>query len=540
MNLKQQIYNAGIYCRLSVDDPNVSESGSIQTQRAMLTDYCKQNGLNVVDYYIDDGVSGTSFQRPGFQQMIADIEAGRINTVVTKDLSRFGRNYAEAGMYLDHFFVERDIRFIAAQDGVDTLRKGFDISVPMRNIINDFYARDVSQKTKAAKESRAKQGMFLGSKAPYGYVKDHNNRHRLVVDDEAAEIVRRIFRMASEGAGYNKIARTLRADSVPNPISYHKQKHPDYDAQGHFEMQYQWHVTSVQKILENPAYLGCLAHGKVGTKGIKGKRVRKDQDEWIVVNDTHEPIVDMETWTLVRSHLSQKRRERKTGETQMFAGLLYCSDCGSALSFSSVKRKTKPDGGQYKCWYYMRHGKEYCTAHYISLDQITELVLTDIRKHARFAAKYEKQYLERLRDAAAEKEVQNLKRETKEAERMKKRIVALDEIIKKLIEKNALGKIPDERFYTLSAEYEQEQRDLKKRMADFESHIQKAKDDAQNAERFAKLIHKYTDIQELNSKILHELIHRIVVHEKTVDEDGNPVRLLEIFYNFMGIVQLDI
>ena len=190
------------------------------------------------------------------------------------------------------------------------------------------------------------------------YIKDRNNRHKLIVDSDATEVVRRIFKMASEGAGYNKIARTLRAEGVLNPISYCKQQHPDYDKQGHFEMQCQWHVTSVQKILENPVYLGCLAHGKVGTKGIKGKRVKKDEDDWIVVNDTHEVIVEMETWMLVKSHFSKKRRERKTGETQMFAGLLYCSDCGSALSFSTVKRKTKSDGGQYKFWYYMRHGKE--------------------------------------------------------------------------------------------------------------------------------------------------------------------------------------
>jgi len=286
--------------------------------------------------------------------------------------------------------------------------------------------------------------------------------------------------------------------------------------------------------------LGCLAHGKVGTKGIKGKRVKKDEDDWIVVNDTHEAIVEMETWVLVKSHLSKKRRERKTGETQMFAGLLYCSDCGSALSFSAVKRKTKPDGGQYKCWYYMRHGKEYCSAHYISLDQITELVLTDIRKHACFAAKFKDQYLHRLRETAADKEEQNLKRESKESLKMKKRIAALDEIIKKLIEKNALGRIPDERFYVLSSEYEQEQKELKERLSGLETRIQKARDDAKNAERFVNLIGKYTDLSELSSKILHELIHRIDVHDKTTDDEGNVTRLVEISYNFVGIMQVEL
>ena len=540
MNSRQQIYNAGLYCRLSVDDLNAGESGSIQTQRAMLTDYCRQNGFHIVDYYIDDGVSGTSFDRPGFQQMISDIEMGRINMVVTKDLSRFGRNYYEAGRYMDKFFVEKGVRFIATQDGVDTIRKGFDISVPMRNIINDFYARDVSQKTKAAKETRAKQGMFLGSKAPYGYIKDPQNRHHLIVDQEAADVVRKIFKMASEGAGYNKIARTLRAESVMNPSSYYKQKNPEYDKQEHFKIQCQWHVTSVQKILENPVYLGCLVHGKVETLGVEGKRIKKDPDDWITVDNTHEALVDMETWTLVRNHLSKKRRERKTGETQMFAGLLYCADCGSALSFSAVKRKTKSDGGQYKCWYYMRHGKEYCTAHYISLDQITEIVLTDIRRHAGLAAKFKEQYLYRLQQTAAEKEEQNLKRELREAQKMRKRVASLDGIIKNLIEKNALGKIPDERFYDLSAEYEREQKELKDSLTSLESRIQQAKEDVHNAERFVGLIAKYTDLQKLNSKILHELIQRINVHEKQVDAEGNVTKAVEIAYNFVGYMELEI
>jgi len=532
-------WNAGIYCRLSVEDQNLQESGSIQTQKAILTVYCRNNGLNIIDYYIDDGVSGTSFQRPGFQQMIADIEAGRINTVVTKDLSRFGRNYAEASMYLDHFFVERDVRFIAPQDNVDTLKKGFDISVPMRNIINDVYARDVSQKTKAAKEARARQGMFMASKAPYGYIKDPKDKHKLIVDEDAAEVVRRIFRMASEGAGYNKIARTLRGDDVPNPISYFKRKNPEYDPKSHFKDQCMWHVTSVQKILENQVYLGHLVQCKRGTKGIKGKRVKKSMDEWIVVEDTHEAIIDEHTWDIVRSQLSRKRRERKTGEVQMFAGLLYCSTCGSALSFSAVKRKTKPDGGQYKCWYYMRHGKEYCSAHYITLDQITELVLTDIRHHARFAVNMRKEYLAFLRHLAAENEQQDLKKEAKEVDKAKKRIAALDEIIKKLIEKNALGAVSDERFYALSAEYEAEQKALKERLSELQNRLSEAREAEHNAEQFTGLIDKYAGLETLSAQILNELIEKIVVNDREII-DGQRTQLVEIYYKFIGLADIHI
>lgn len=544
MNTKQQtmqkIYNAGVYCRLSVDDPNVSESGSIQTQKAMLADYCRQNGFNVVDYYVDDGFSGTNFNRPDFQRMISDIDAGAINTVITKDLSRFGRDYVETGMYLEKYFVDKDIRFIAPSDNVDTLKNGFDIMVPFRNILNDVYARDVSRKTKSAFDTRAKQGLFIASRAPYGYKKDPNDKHHLIVDEPAAEVVRRIFRMASEGAGYNRIAKTLHSEGVINPIAYFNQNNPDYYKSEYWKKQYQWHVTSIQKILENQVYLGCVVHGRVGTKGIKGRRIRKPKEEWIVVENMHEPLVDRNTWELVRSQVSKKRRERKDGTVQMFAGLLYCSDCGSALSFSAVHRKTKPDGGEYKCWYYMRHGKEACSSHYISYDTIKDLVLEDIRIQARYAVHYSKKYLEHLQNLASEQQASNLKKERQQAEKFRKRIEQLDLIIKKLVEQNALGSISNERFSSLSAGYEREQLDMKEQLTELDGKLAKAQSDAQNAERFLVLIKKYTELPELNAKVLNELIHRIIIYQAQTDENGHRTQRVDIFYKFVGLVKMTV
>lgn len=544
MNTKQQtmqkIYNAGVYCRLSVDDPNVSESGSIQTQKAMLADYCRQNGFNVVDYYVDDGFSGTNFNRPDFQRMISDIDAGTINTVITKDLSRFGRDYVETGMYLEKYFVDKDIRFIAPSDNVDTLKNGFDIMVPFRNILNDVYARDVSRKTKSAFDTRARQGLFIASRAPYGYKKDPNDKHRLIVDEPAAEVVRRIFRLASDGAGYNRIAKVLHGEGVLNPIAYFNQNHPDFYKSEYWKKQYQWHVTSIQKILENEVYLGCVVHGRYGTKGIKGRRIRKPKDEWIVVENMHEPLVDRNTWDLVRSQLSKKRRERKTGEVQMFAGLLYCSDCGSALSFSAVHRKTKPDGGAYKCWYYMRHGKEACSSHYISYDTIKDLVLEDIRIQARYAVHYSKKYLEHLQNLASEQQASNLKKEWQQAEKFRKRIEQLDLIIKKLVEQNALGSISNERFSSLSAGYEREQQSLKEQLTELDGKLAKAQSDSQNAERFLELIKKYTELPELNAKVLNELIHRIVIYQAQTDENGHRTQRVDIFYKFVGLVKMEV
>jgi DNA invertase Pin-like site-specific DNA recombinase len=535
----QATVNAGIYCRLSIDDPNTDESESIQTQKAMLTDYCHQHGFHIVDYFIDDGVSGTSFDRPDFRRMLDAIESGDINTVICKDLSRFGRNYYESGMYLDNYFIRKNIRFIAPGNSVDSANGAYNLSVPILNMMNDFYARDISAKTRDAKKARAKQGMYLAAKAPYGYIKDPADRHHLIVDEETAVIVRRIFDMAAHGAGYNRIARTLHAEGIPNPLTYFNQKNPDYYHSDYWKQGTQWHVTSIQSILNNPVYLGCVAHNRVGSKVMNGKPEKKDRENWIVVEHTHEPLVSTEQWEIVHKQMESRRRTRKDGEPQMFAGLLYCSDCGSALSFSAVHRKTKPDGGQYKCWYYMRHGKEYCSSHYITLDQITAVVLDDIRRQARYAYLYHGQYLKTLKEAKTEQSVRQLQSRKKEADKCKKRLAALDGILKKLLEQNAAGAITNERFAALSADYEQERQTLEETVADYEEAAQSARKGEEQAEQFVELIREYTDLDFLDARILNKLIDRIVVHQREKDAEGNLTQLVEIYYKFVGMTVLN-
>lgn len=533
--------HAGIYCRLSVEDAaTATESESIQTQKAMLTDYCDRHGYHIVDYYIDDGRTGTNFERPGFQHMIEDIESGRINTVICKDLSRFGRNYYEAGMYLDKYFVQKDIRFIAPGDNVDSAQGAYNLTVPVLNMMNDYYARGISVKTKDARATRARQGMYLGSKAPYGYIKDPADKHHLLIDEEAAEVVRRIFDMAEGGAGYNKIARTLHNEGIPNPYSYAVERNPDYLKGRGLEWDTRWHVTSVQKILQNPVYLGMCAQGRVGNKTMHGKSVKKPKEEWIIVEDTHEALVSQEQWETVQRQMATRRRSRKDGETQMFAGLLYCSDCGSALSFSAVHRKTMPDGGQYKCWYYMRHGKEYCSSHYITLDQLTAVVLDDVRHQAYFAKRYHDRYMEMLAAAQLERDAQEQNGQRAEADKAKKRLEKLDGIIKKLLEQNAAGAISDERFTSLSAGYEQEYRELEQVVAEYETATAAVSDANHRAERFTGLIREYTDIEALNARILNKLIDHIVVYQREKHEDGSQTQRIEIYYQFIGKVELDI
>lgn len=521
--------NAGLYARLSVEDENNPISESIQTQKAMLTDYCREKGYRIVDYYVDDGKTGTNFERPEFRRMLREIEAGKINTVICKDLSRFGRNYYEAGMYLDKYFVERNIRFIAIQDNVDSANGGYDLTVPFLNMMNDYYARGISAKTKAAKQTRAKQGMFLGSKAPYGYQKDPEDKHHLIIDEAVADIVCKIFLMAENGWGFFKIAKTLQAEGIPNPQSYAEGKQDT-----------RWHITSVQKILQNPVYCGDLVQGRRGNRTMHGKQIQKPENEWITVENTHEPLIYREQWNVVQKQIKSRKRSMKNGEVQMFAGLLYCSDCGSALSFSARRRKTKPDGGEYKCWKYMRYGKDYCTSHYITLDQISEVVLEDIRRQARFAKYCRTGYLQLLMEEQQARDEEELEQQKENAEQARKRLEQIDAIIRKLLEQNAVGVISDERFAAMMQDYESEQESLEQIITEYEKAKEAHSETVENAEKHIEIIEQYTDLKKLNARILNRLIEKIIVHQRGVDEDGCLFQQIEIYYRFIGKTDIDL
>lgn len=520
--------DAGLYARLSVEDETSNESSSIQTQKAMLTDYCREKGFRIVDFYVDDGETGTNFERPEFQRMLRDIEDGKINTVICKDLSRFGRNYYEAGMYLDKYFVERNIRFIAIGDNVDSAKGGYDLTVPFLNMMNDYYARGISQKTKAAKQTRAKQGMYLGSKAPYGYKKDPADKHHLIVDEAVADIVSRIFTMAENGRGFFKIAKTLQAEGIPNPQSY---------ADGTRDTR--WHITSVQKILQNPVYCGDLAQGRRGNRTMHGKQIQKPEEEWIVVENTHEPLVSREQWDTVQKQMQSRKRSMKNGEVQMFAGLLFCADCGSALSFCVRHRKTKPDGGEYKCWRYMRYGKDECTSHYITLDQISEVVLEDIRRQARFAKYCRTGYMQLLMEEQQLRDEEEMAQQKEKAEQARQRLGQIDVILRKLLEQNAVGVISDERFAAMMKDYEGEQDALQETVAAYEKQMESHSKAMENIQRHIQLVEQYTDLKKLDARILNRLIEKILVHQRGVDEDGCPMQMIEIYYRFIGKIEID-
>lgn len=531
---KQQHYKAALYCRLSVYDGNFGGSVSIETQKILLEQYCKDHKITDYKFYCDDGCSGTNFDRPSFKKMLSDIDEGKINLVIVKDLSRFGRNYVEAGMYVQRF-TDSNIRFIAADDNYDSLVNSDDLLFPIKNVVNEMYARDVSKKTKAAKKAKARDGQFIGSKAPFGYKIDPNDRHHLIVDEPAAQVVKRIFRLASEGVGYNKMAKIFREEKVLTPIAYFNLNNPDYFKSDYWRKEFDWHVTSIRAILNNEVYLGKLVYGKQRNKSMKSKeKVRNPKEDWIVVENCHEPIITQELWDTVHKILNAKHRPAKAGEVQMFAGLLYCSDCGHCLTYSQKQRKDGSYHGAYSCWMYKTHGKEYCASHYITFDTIYELVQIDIQRnlfqYRKNTDKF-KSILSRKYQSDSQKQAEQI---TLEYEQKQKRCEELDKIISRLYEDNVLGRIGDERYESMSQSYELEQVEIKKALPILKSKIDELKRQSDCADNFINVIKKYTIIDKLDAAILNELIDKIVVHHKEQAEDGRTFQQIEIYYRFVG------
>lgn len=529
---------AAIYCRLSQDDGSLGESGSIQTQKAILTQYCQEHHMEIVDCYCDDGWSGTNFDRPAFQRMIGDIEAGRVNTVIVKDLSRFGREYAQMGLYIEHYFEEKGVRFLSLAENIDSSQGLNNLVLPFTNVINSLYARQASEKTKAAHRARAKNGMFLGSRAPYGYQKDPNDRHHLIVDPEAAEVVKEIFRMFADGIGYVRMTKILRERNILNPQAYFNQNNPDYYKHSdYWRKPFDWHATSVRAILNNPVYLGKLTFGKTKTKGFFDKRrVPTEESDWIVVEHTHEPLVSQELWDTVHQMMKARRRENGSGHVQPFAGLVKCAGCGSSLNASYDKKKGKYTG--FSCWVYKNYGKQRCTSHAIGWQTLNRLVLEDIRRNAQVAKLAAARYVGVLLRAKLEKEKGKTVRAERELKKAEKRIGELDKILAKLYEDQALGKISEVRYQAMAPGYEAEQASLQERVSQLREQLAHTQEVQDNVEQFVPLIQKYTDIQELTPHILNELIEKIVVHEKKVEEDGSKSQMVEIHYKFVGCIDL--
>lgn len=531
---KENEYRAALYCRLSSDDAYLGESGSIQTQKALLTQYCRENNIPIYDTYADDGFSGTNFERPDFKRMLNDLEKHKANVVIVKDLSRFGREYAQMGMYIENDFEDWNIRFISIGENIDTLNGTDGILMPITNVINSHYAKECSRKTKQAHRALAKEGKFIGSRAPFGYIKDPNDRHHLIVDEEAAAVVKDIFKMFCNGIGYGKMTKILRERKVLNPQAYFNKNNPDYYKSDYWRQDFDWHVTSIRALLNNPVYLGQTTFGRTKVKGrVKKTKVAVDESEWIIVKNTHEPLVDKETWDLVHEIMKNRRRETKRGEVQMFAGLVKCADCGSALNVSyNSKRQAFTS---FSCWVYKNYGKERCTSHSIGYKTLYNIVLEDIRRQVESVKDSKTNYLAKLQNRLVSRSNQDLKKFKSEIKKAERRLEQLDKIMSKLYEDRALEIISEERYISMNSKYEAEYIGLSERAKQLKTELETADESLVNAYQFVDMVEKYVDIQELNARILNELIEKIVVHEKEII-NGEKYQTVEIYYKFIGLI----
>ncbi|HBG5748032.1 TPA: recombinase family protein [Clostridioides difficile] len=532
----QQLITA-LYPRLSHEDELQGESNSISNQKRILETYAKQNGFSNLRWYTDDGYSGANFQRPGFQAMLADIEAGKVGTVIVKDMSRLGRNYLQVGMYTEMIFPQKGVRFIAINDGVDSAQGENDFA-PLRNIFNEWLVRDTSKKIKAVKRSKGMSGKPITSKPVYGYLMDEDEN--FIIDEEAAPVVRQIYSLCLAGNGPTKIARMLTEQQIPTPgtLEYRRtgstrRYHPGYECK--------WATNTVVHLLENREYTGCLVNFKTEKPSYKLKHsIENPPEKQAVFENHHEPIIDRETWERVQELRKQRKRPNRYDEVGLFSGILFCADCGSGMyqqRYQTDKRKQDC----YICGSYKKRTAD-CTAHFIRTDLLTAGVLSNLRKVTSYAAKHEARFMKLLIEQNEDGDRRRNAAKKKELEAAEKRIAELSAIFKRLYEDSVTGRISDERFTELSADYEAEQKELKERAARLREELSKAQEATANAEKFMNVVRRHTTIEELTPTLLREFVEKIVVHESVALDGKRRGKLrrqeIEIYYSFVGKVEL--
>jgi len=532
----QQLITA-LYPRLSHEDELSGESNSISNQKRILETYAKQNGFTNLRWYTDDGYSGANFQRPGFQAMLADIEAGKVGTVIVKDMSRLGRNYLQVGMYTEMIFPQKNVRFIAINDGVDSAQGENDFA-PLRNIFNEWLVRDTSKKIKAVKRSKGMSGKPITSKPVYGYLMDKDEN--FIIDEEAAPVVRQIYSLCLAGNGPTKIARMLTEQQIPTPgtLEYRRtgstrRYHPGYECK--------WATNTVAHILENREYTGCLVNFKTDKVSYKLKHsVENPPEKQVIFENHHEPVIDRETWERVQELRRQRKRPNRYDEVGLFSGILFCADCGSVM-YQQRYQTDKRRQDCYICGSYKKRTRD-CTAHFIRTDLLTAGVTENLRKITSYAAKHEARFMKLLVEQNEDGGRRRNAAKKKELETAEKRISELSAIFKRLYEDSVTGRISDERFSELSADYEAEQKELKERAAGLQEELSKAQEATENAEKFMKVVRKHTSFEELTPTLLREFVEKIVIHESVALDGKRRGKLrrqeIEIYYSFVGKVEL--
>ena len=524
-----------LYCRLSQEDLQAGESGSIQNQKVILQRYADEHHFLNTRFFVDDGFSGVSFDREGLQAMLQEVEAGHVATVITKDLSRLGRNYLKTGELIEVIFPEYDVRYIAINDGVDTAREDNEFT-PLRNWFNEWYARDISKKRRISNKIKGNAGEPMGQ-PPYGYIKDPNDPKHWIVDDEAAQVVRRVYSMTLEGFGTEQIAAQLEKDDVLTPRAYWLTKGIKRPGKGKQQPPTKWNSSTITKILSLQEYCGDILNFKTYSKSYKNKkRIDNDRENWVVFQDVHEAIIERAVYEQVQQKRGKIRKRRtNNGEHNMFSGLLVCADCGSNLHFHF--NQGNPEIKYFNCSNYKGNRGTCTSTHYVRVDFLEEVVLGEIRRLTKFASLYEDEFVKAVIGHSQQAEQTDRKLKEKELRTLLARDEELDGLFERIYEDNVSGKLSDDRFAKMSRRYEDEQKELSEKIKKLRSEIEKQSSRSMTTDMFIGLVRKYTRARKLTPRMLNELIEKIEVFnaEKI---DGVWEQRLRIHYNCVGTIEI--
>ncbi len=532
-------YNHGgdataLYARLSKDDDLVGDSNSIVHQKEILAKYAKEHGFTNIEFYVDDGFSGTNFNRPDFQRMMADAEEGKISTVIVKDMSRFGRDYIMVGYYTEIYFSNLDIRFIAINDNVDSNIQTENDLTPFKNVFNEWYARDTSKKIRAVFKAKGNSGKHLTTNPPFGYKKDPNDKDKWIIDDEAAATVRRIFQMYVDGYRISEIGHKLTEEKVETPILYYMNRGIKTNARSEYPEI--WDLMSIKYILSQTAYAGHTVNFQTAVKSYKTKKqVNLPRNQWVIFRNTQEPIIDEKTFETVQQMRKVKRARTKYNEPNMFSGLLYCADCGNHLTIQRVARNRKMDN--FSCATYRKKKKGLCSCHRILVSDLETIVKEDLQKVCEYVFLHEKEFTDEYLSGSKKETVKFQSKTKAELKRLSERQEEIGRIIRKLYEDNVNGRITDERFDFLAKSYEDEGNDLKKKIQELKNALASSVQDEEKLSKFLKVVKSYTKIEELTPEILNSFIEKIYIGE-TEKYDGRKMQEVEIIYKFVGAINL--
>jgi len=536
-NNKKYYYGGDVtalYCRLSKDDEQIGDSNSIVHQKEILAKHAKEHGFSNCEFYVDDGFSGTNFNRPDFQRLMADAEEGRISTIIVKDMSRFGRDYIMVGYYTEIYFSNLNIRFIAINDNVDSSIQTENDLTPFKNVFNEWYAKDTSKKIRAVFKAKGNSGKHLTTNPPFGYIKDPNDKDKWIIDEEAAGTVRRIFQMFVDGVRMPEIARKLTEEKVETPQLYNI--HRDRSIHKLSEYPEIWSVGTIKNMLDQVAYVGHTVNFQTAKKSYKNKKqVRLPKEGWVIYRNTQEAIIDEKTFETVQQMRNVKRAYTKFNEPNMFSGLLFCADCGNRLTIQRIAKHREADN--FSCATYRKKKKGLCSSHRILVSELTEVVKSDLQKVCEYVFLHEKEFTDEYL-SGSKKETEKFQSKTKsEIKRLSDRQEEIGKIIRKLYEDNVSGRITDERFDFLAKSYEEEGNDLKQKTIELQNALSASVQDEEKLSKFLKVVKTYTEIQELTPEILNSFIEKIYIGE-TEKYDGRKMQDVEIIYKFVGAINL--